>query len=203
MRKSVLFLVLMLSVSTIMKSCSDARGSKPNDKEKPKIVVESNYINSLKEAGFERLPLLTTMENENLRAEYKKKYGLDFIANSEMNELLKSNDLMMAESRFYTGEIPEQALKAFGENYKNCKTIGIPTGWNFHNKFYSDEWMETEGNKYEIKALILEWGERMGNVFVVGPSSKFDKEAIEAEKRGKDPIIIIKVEKGFLELARW
>lgn len=203
-----IFSIAAILISSLsFESCSDASASKPDNPEASKMVYNEpgSYINTLKEAGFDNLPLLASVEAEEKRAYYMKLCGLNYISEGEVQEILTKNDLMIAESKYYIGDIPKEAISAFNENYKKYKeNINPEPGYMLGNKFYSQEWMDSEeGKRWEIRSEILQRGVKVGTAYVIGSSDKFDNQAIEAEKKGKDPIIIVPVEGGYLELARW
>lgn len=200
--------LLIIVLFMVPQSCTDANAVVSAEIKSTSVPETApSYLETLKEAGFERIALVSSERNRLYRMQYKASTGLNFLGNDEVEAILKDQNLMIAETRFFIGHIPQTALDALQVNLRNYKASSAYTsGFVYDNQFYSDEWMEKEGPKYAITTYVRLDGRRIGGMFIVGPANQFDVEAINEEnanRNGEDPIILISVEDGFLELARW
>lgn len=205
MKNFKLYVLLIATVSsTCFQACSDASASK--EKPPSEVMVAEPYLQSLIDAGFTRVPSVGTMTNHLLREKYKKEYGANFIGYDEMVQVCEDNGIITGPSSNYIKPIPEDAIATFSGNYKRITALlstpdrefTAPDGKKWTNKRM--EGLSSKDVDY-VKALV-------GKVFIAAPLSHFDTNGMDVvdyhlQPKSKDPIIIIGIEGGYLELARW
>jgi len=196
MKKLLSVVSILLLSSVIVISCTSAGAVEPRER---KPTFESTVVLS-------ELNLSNSVDYGNsVKEMYLEKYGLKFHYVHEIQNFTNENDLMIAESRYFIGDIPDDALNDLQNKWNIIKNSDIFTEekWIYKDKEYSKEWMEKEGPKYIISNWIKSDGEHIGSIYVVGPSKEFDQRAILEDKVGHDPIILYRIPNGYIELARW
>jgi hypothetical protein len=146
-----------------------------------KIEYDAAYLNSLKFLGFDRIPSVANLTTVEFRKKYKEQYGVGFIGDAEMDFLTTKNGFTWAISNEYRGEIPKDAGTTLIANYSKVSKIK-------HYIFVAGEWHVVDGKKF-------------CDVYVVAPKEMFNDGA--TLHSGSDPIAVIKVDGGWLELSRW
>lgn len=196
MKKLLSVVSILLLSSVIVISCTSAGAVEPRER---KPAAESTAVLS-------ELNLSSSVNYGNsVKEMYLEKYGLKFHYVHEIQNFTNENDLMIAESQYFIGNIPDDALNDLQSRWNIIKNSDIFTEekWIYGNKEYSKEWMEKEGPKYVISSRIRSDGEHIGGIYVVGPSKEFDQKAILEDKIGHDPIILYRIPNGYIELAQW
>lgn len=179
-------------------------GLKPDVIPEKKAEIPSSYIQTLKEAGFTHVPSVASNANEELRFSWAKK-GFGFIGNDEMENLLSSNDLLIAPADKFKDEIPENAAKMFAGNFDRAKKLGAIKDWIAPD---NRAWSNEEVSKMSIEdASYVQRGSK-SSVYVCAHLESLNTDDMvvvghELKTANNDPIIVAKVDGGYIELARW
>jgi hypothetical protein len=201
--KIVLTVLLFLSLGagvyftlTSAKSKTIARSLKgfPVETELPK-GIDSAYIEELRNHGFHNSPQVKTWLNVVSRKWWKEQYGLCFIGDDEMTKFLLDNDFIMGEAGKFLDNVPVEAGK---EMMSNLKRI--------------ENWLPSLG----FGGFILDGDTirqtdpiRDRKIFIIAAAGKFDttgmvlREGILEAIAPPDPIAVVKVDYGWVELANW
>ena len=210
--KSLLLIALFtVAVNVTLSSCSDAEASKVAETNYEPMQTSDVYLRNLRSAGFTKTPAVTKVEYAMLRQKYKNEYDLNFIGQQELALLCKENGLILGETEYYIGEIPEDQIKVMSDNIEKLKKAPfykdiayyLPDGRVFTKEQYQE--MESGKDKDWVSQF-----ERIGTkIMIAAPRELFDKQGmiiVDGYKleKGVDPIVVAVVpEGGYIELARW
>lgn len=176
MKKISLFIAATFLISSIITSCSTA------DASKKKEGKTDNTYKDLIDLGFSN-----SKSQEHIYAYYKakyyEKYNLNFIGDLEMDSIIKVNGFMIAMSTQYTGEVPPEVAKMIIHNYKKFAPSDIFAQW--------------VGKWYTVQDDFAGFGFK--GIYIIAHPQYFTPES----RPGFDPIAAVKVEYGWMELARW
>lgn len=153
---------------------------------KPKKEV-SDYFKSLKEYGFGNTPEIGGKYYGSLRDRFKKETGLDFISDEEMIQLTNGNNMVWSQAANYKSSLPKEAGIQIIKSYSHLKNTK-----HYYNTGNWEEWKE-------VGTGLFDSGDK--GVFVVSYPDMFKDGA--PLHSGRDPIAVVKVDGGWLELARW
>lgn len=131
----------------------------------------------LTELGF-----VSTNNSQTLKEDYLNKTGLALITDQEMDSIVLTNNFVLNSASAFKGVIPEDKKFEIVRNYKRAATVNVYVrfhGWGSWTK-------------------LGEYGsDKDKGVFVVAPPELFTRAA------NLDPIVVVKTDGGWLELARW
>lgn len=171
--------------------------------------VSKGYVLKLKEAGFTRIKNVVEHESEAQREYYAKKYGLFYLSDEELRQLLRDNGFLVGASSFFIGEMPDSAantliknLDLVSANEEKFDRYDYPLHEFVTQPEALARW-EAHYRMYDIGIMPL--------VFIAAPSDKFDlstdkvqlNENMFVMPKNNDPIALYKVKGGWIELARW
>lgn len=187
------------------------------------VNIEDASLKTLKDIGLVNIPTIANAEATKNRKFYKEKYGLNFISETEMDVIVKENNLLIGETENFIGNIPENAAKDISKNYAiytakflelNKGSYMSPDGRIFTQE-YVDELLKKnrKADANWITGKDKKGGYKIDETFsfkvnIAAPASQFrinDFEIINP-KTGeiiKDPLALIRVNNGWVELARW
>jgi len=165
--------------------------------------VDSTYVANLEALGFVNIADVQTYHYIVARQKWQRDYGLNFIGDNEMTRFLEVNDFIMGESSRYIDKIPAAAGELIIANFKRIEKVvphPLPTP---DQMVWFNLTHEGAGEEIQIMPplpLII---------YVVAGVNKFDTSGMEI-KQGvltavapPDPIAVMKVEHGWVELAAW
>lgn len=179
--KKLLFIIIPIAAGLFI--YATLRPAKPI-KQKSESEI---YFESLKDYGFYNTPELGKRFGS-IKERYKKETGLDFIADDEMIQLTTNNGMVWSQATNYKSSLPVEAGKQIIKSYNILKI----------KHYYNDSfwgWIEIGKNHYGDNI------ETDKGVFVVSYPEMFKDGA--PLHSGKDPIAVVKIDGGWLELARW
>lgn len=198
MKRLFYAVLIAFCITTGYVACTDASASKVEKATKPPLLsndvvltdntttpISLEYAKILNEAGFTSVPSVVNRASEEKRHFYLKNYGLNFISDRELQILMEKNNFVWGNARDYTGEIPLEAANKMAENIIKLKETDI-----IH--YYRN---------YDVTDWHRELSDDKINVNIVAPATMF-KPGAELHK-GIDPIALVKIDHGWLELARW
>ncbi len=167
----------------LLESCQDVEASTVAPK---KEVASSGGIYDL---GFTNTPSTKAIFNSEKVSYYKQKTGLDFISDDSLLNFRRINNLSISDAQNFKGEIPKDKQEEIIANYPRLKPVKHYYMDNFWNEYY-EVGVDRYGHPDPLK--------RKG-VMVVAPIELFTENAFIK----RDPIVVVKVDGGWLELARW
>ena len=147
-------------------------------------------VDNLMDLGFINQPDAQKQIYEQLRLKYKKKYNLNFIGDSEMEDTLSRNGYVRESASQYIGGIPKDVQASLLSNYNS---IDDDLYYWFDDRSYK-QWNKV-GEDHHGKEAATEKG-----VYIVAPPAYFKN---HYGRGGIDPIAVVKVDGGWIELARW
>lgn len=186
MKKLIALITLVASIA-ILQACTDSNAAKTTDV----VVDQKTAYKSLMELGFSNVPSVSKADAVNRGESIRKKYGLSFISDKDMQQLTKDNHILIqGHASSYNGEIPPSSAQQIVANYNKITSEKI--------YYYDDFWgawaevgIDHYGDKKETDKGIL----------IIAPPTQFTPNADINSK--KDPIAVIKIDGGFIELAAW
>ncbi len=207
MKKIVLLLLIVVSVITFY-SCQRA-GASSTIKDKQTSMSPATINSTLKEAGFTNLSDFVKQASKLQKEYYKNKYGLEYLSDEEVSQMLIRNDFIMGAPVAYIDNIPLSAGEKLVTNLKKLENekrlltrFDAEIGEFITEKEASDRW-EAHAQQYQIEVAPL--------VMVAAPRGKFDvtksrvilNKNLEIDSEVKDPIAFYKTSGGYVVLAIW
>lgn len=209
--KKYLFLflsgIVLLICGSFLQHCTSSEAAVPVAKVKSSIT--GNEIEELAKIGFTKSSSLIALKTSSEREAWTKK-GFVYISQEELGNIMAENNWFIGPANAYIGNIPADAAKKIANVYNRLSSYRFeifvaPDGRRFTegelNKFSSIDanWIKT-GTKTTTGA----------EVFVVAPSDKFDQTLLDIQggelkpkTKNPDPIVVVKINNGYIELARW
>lgn len=182
--------------------------SKPSNNNK-QSVPSDQYLKGLVEAGFVNVPGITEAVAVEKRKYYKEKYDFNFLSTSELNNLMIENHLIIGPAENYIGTIPSDVMIQISINYDKFKKTDL----NREISYVAPDnrvWTKTQVDEMSDsnRAYVLS-GNKKGTVLVAAPQNQFntagyiiiDNQMVKPAP--KDPLALIEVEGGYIELGRW
>lgn len=185
MKKRIIILsaaAILVASSVIYVSCSDAKASKPM---KPDLV-ETN----LADYGFINVPSEKIKINNKAENELFLKTGLNFLSDDSITSFCKLNGLIISGAENFKAEIPNENKSEIVSNYNKLKYVKHYYYDNFFDAYFQVGTYKHDSNNDPLN--------RKG-IMVVAPPELFNENAFIK----KDPIVLVKVDAGWLELTRW
>lgn len=196
-------ITLLIAIAITVYSCTRAEASKVEEASNP------GDIEMLNELGFNNTENVVSSEKFTLK-QYYGEMNLKFIHDVELKTILETDNLYLGPVEKFIGKIPEKNVNEIIKNalaYKN-KTNFVKTYITPDNRAFT----ESEFNKLDEDAKS--WILRRGKVndkpvyLIAAPPDQFDLGSTFIENRTVkekplDPIALIKVDKGYVELSRW
>lgn len=199
--------MLLLISSSLIYACTSAEASKPGE-----IKADVNKIEQLKDIGFVNTSLIVNYEVSELKKYYFDKAKLKFLSENEVQSIVTENNLIIGPIENFIGNIPNNNVNEILENSKKYKNLRPenPIYITMDNRSFTEE----EYNKLDNKSKA--WIDRTGQVknkpiyliaapleqFVVNDGQEINNKEIK-NKPPVDPIVLIKVDRGYIELSRW
>jgi hypothetical protein len=182
--------------------------SKPSSNSK-QSVPSDQYLRGLVEAGFVNIPGITEAVAVERRKHYKEKYDLNFLSTSELSNLVTENHLIIGPAENYIGTIPSDVMIQISINYDKFKKTDLNKGISYvapDNRVWTKAQVDEMSNLDRMYVLS---GNKKGTVLVAAPQSQFntagyiiiDNQMVKPPP--KDPLALIEVEGGYIELGRW
>lgn len=175
----------------------------------PKKVPSDSYLLSLKDIGFTNIPIVTEAIAAEKRKYIKEKYGLNYLSKNELDNIMKDNNLIIANADRYIGNMPLDIAKQIVENYNKFQNTDLN----------EDIWIAPDGRmfrtgqinrlpKKEDRDWIMMGNKTTSVIQVAAPVKEFNTERMvilnnHLVEPSKDPIALIEIEDGYIELARW
>lgn len=201
--KNLTILLLFCGSLFALHSCSSADAA--NNMKPKKEETLSNTAN-LKALGFTSSSSVLLADGILAKKTWNEK-GFKFITNTEFDALLLENDFVIGPSSAYIGTIPESAAASIVIGYKKFEE-------NIDGRRYrrgdGQMWAKQEITDYYGDFNF--WISRFTDILaiqIIGPIEKFNREGLVLDGRelkpmtNPDPIAVVKVENGYVELARW
>lgn len=197
--KNILFFLTLCILSFPLESCMESNAS----------TIKSYDTSEYRLEDFEKLNLvnsksLSIVECERERQFYVSK-GFSYISTTALQEKMEKNNWFIGESRFYIGEIPASVLSMASERMERFLSIRnyvitLPDGREMTMEEVNK--LPKEDREWAL-SQTKDW-----DVLIVAPFDKFVEESIETKGReikviNPDPILLIRVDYGYIELARW
>ena len=158
-------------------SCSDAKASKP-------VLIDSVQT-SLSDYGFNNIPSEVNKTEHNLYS----KTGLNFMSDDSITTFCRINGLIISDAQNFKAEIPAVNQRQIITSYAKLKDAKHYYFDNFWRAY-----CEVGKDHYGDKDPLFRKG-----IMVVAPAELFNSNAFI----NKDPIVLVKVDYGWLELTRW
>lgn len=210
MKKSILLIVSAIIIAMSIQSCSNADASMSVTESKPSSdstsLHDQSLAGELRDMGFSNsvsvtIPLATEEK------EFWANRGLVYWSIGEIHQMMSENNWVIAQANRYTGHIPQEAAEKIvaGRNIvKNEPAIQgffCPDG-----RYFTDEQIS------KLPSRDAEWvktGTRYGSeIMVIAPITKFNTEGttlvdLELKEPHPDPVVVVRLRDGYVELARW
>lgn len=158
--------------------------------------VTEEYITKMQMLGLGNAENIRTYSYILERQKWHKKYGLVFIGNEEMKKFLKDNDFVIGEARRYKDNIPVTEGNLINENLHRIKE-SLP-----HRQYpVIRDGITYIGGDNPSEPIM--------DIFIIASAMKFNTEGMVIEEgvlkaiAPPDPIAVVKVQNGYVELAHW
>ena len=158
--------------------------------EKASSIASEHEKTSLSDYGFINVPSEKKKIVNRLENELTSKTGLKFLSEDSITMFCKVNGLMISEAANFKAEIPNENKEQIVANYNRLKSVKHYYYDNFFKAYY-----QVGTYKYDASNDPLN---RKG-IMVAAPPELFNENAFIK----KDPIVLVKVDGGWLELSRW
>ena len=174
--------------------------------------VSVEYVEMMGKLGFGNTETIRNAKYIIERQKWQKDFGLNFIGDAEMKKFLKDNDFIMGNSSQYIDEIPAEAGAKILVNYNRIVPPPPPPS---KDEVYAISgtgvitWggmLRTEEVPPPTEAQLLT---NRNTIFVIAGAKKFNTEGMRLVDGiltaipPVDPIALIKVDHGYVELANW
>lgn len=193
---------------------------------------DSAYIATLSEAGFDNIGSVKNLKYVSARKYWMDKYGLYFLGDDEMQKFLKDNDFIIGDASRFLEEIPKTAGKEMIDNFKKAFNepyflfyqkdkqwvLKYAEVSNKPDRGFCDNGHNT--NDYIEEGVMRRYNIPVTNNFcievhsgyiiqIVSGANCFNTTGLTIEDGilkavpPKDPIAVVKVNNGWVQLAGW
>lgn len=204
--KKLLFaccLMLLALTPVYFVSCNNADAATAVES---KVVLNPDMANELKELGFTKSSSIKRLKMLEERKFYMSK-GFKYVPNDVLMKEMTDNNWFIGPASAYIGEIPDVSGIRIIQGCKELKKYHEPQVILTDKRVFTVKYMESLPEPH--KTWAKEHSEPYNDiaVFIVAPLDKFDG-TVEANGREMvpkklDPIAVVKLNHGYIELARW
>jgi hypothetical protein len=196
-------LLMFVGISIFNYSCTNADATKRA--EISTSTTTEATLTSLKDAGFVNVPMVINKEATVLREKWKRQFNLLFISDVEAKQLLEENDFIIGPSSRYIKDIPDAAANDIAMNFNILRKSNVLTYTAPDGRVFTQE--ELDDFDKNAKDWILT-GTVNNQIFVIGPASNFNTDGMvitdrQLVNKKLDPIAVMKVDKGYVQIAKW
>lgn len=171
---------VILSIPNI--SCTNANAVKNSNQE----IGNTN----ISEYGFVNVPSEKKRIADSVSTYYNIKTGLKYYTDDSISSFCKLNDLHISDAGNFKAEIPYKNKLEIISNYNKLKPFKHYYYDNFWEAYYQVGTYKYDDTKDPLN--------RKG-IMVVAPPKLFNENAFIK----KDPLVLVKVDGGWVELTRW
>lgn len=208
MKKKILITVtaiVLLTVPFVIYSCNDSNASKPASMPVHKEELKESISKQLSSIGFRNSKSVLFISSSSEKQKWAK-MGFKYISQEEADFLMRENNFIIGPATVYIGEITEQASKEILTTYNEVQSLLPDMFVDPINRSWTQK--ELDNMSAVDRAWVLTGRKAHSEVYVIGPADKFNIEGMnlfgrELTPKVVDPIAVLKVDFGFVELARW